>query len=64
MALTALLLFALFNVSYAANLGGKYTKGGTETSFTGKTSLADAVDAVKADDKIMASIKLGVVIFP
>ena len=49
MALTALLLFALFNVSYAANLGGKYTKGGTETSFTGKTSLADAVDAVKAE---------------
>ena len=49
MALTALLLFALFNVSYAANLGGKYTKGGAETSFTGKTSLADAVDAVKAE---------------
>ncbi len=49
MALTALLLFALFNVLYAANLGGKYTKGGTETDFTGKASLADAVEAVKAE---------------
>ena len=42
-------LLALSHFTWAAGLGGSYTKNGAETPFTNKASLQEAVDGVKSE---------------